>query len=459
MFCAIPVEIVIRELDGVLYLALHLAALGLSSLVGDTRLVNRYACAARGSVIYFDSDQHLPTNRAILDQGGAVFNLNAEGLNQVESETDIRGFARVASAVTRILAWGDVQYRALAGLVPPDRTDCLRITGYPSFDLACGGFLPYYHNERIIREHGRDYILVNTNFALSNHKMGFDQYVRMLSRMPEWDKYGNPEYVARLRMYCEYQERLGVEFVRLVDFLAREFPGRHVILRPHPAEKEEYYTRRLGALGNVFVDNSGAAREWIATAGAVIHHDCTTGLEALLMGKPVVQYRPILEEDRVSLILARAGLPAARPEEAAAVVRNGDLPADSRREMLEFFQPYLANITGDSSQIISALAAEQARALPQGALPRPQGAWDQLVCWRKHLSKLLRARQPGSNGRKVRYALNKFPRLSPGEIRGRLDRLRSLVPGLPRTSVKQMAMNTFLLEPQDPSGPARAAEQ
>lgn len=177
------------------------------------------------------------------------------------------------------------------------------------------------------------------------------------------------------------------------------------------------------------------------------------------MGKPVVQYRPILEEDRVSLILARAGLPAARPEEVAAVVRNGDLPADSRREMLEFFQPYLANITGDSSQIISALAAEQARALPQGALPRPLGAWDQLVCWRKHLSKLLRARQPGSNGRKVRYALNKFPRLSPGEIRGRLDRLRSLVPGLPRTSVKQMAMNTFLLEPQDPSGPARAAEQ
>ena len=111
-------------------------------------------------------------------------------------------------------------------------------------------------------------------------------------------------------------------------------------------------------------------------------------------------------------------------------------------------RPHFANLRQNASRVIADLAASFAARGPETWLPRPPGFWESLSCWRKYASKLLRARQPGRNGRKVRYALAKFPRTSVEEIRNRIERMRTIEPDLPRVDVEHLTLNTFLVKPE-----------
>jgi len=100
-----------------------------------------------------------------------------------------------------------------------------------------------------------------------------------------------------------------------------------------------------------------------------------------------------------------------------------------------------------AAEAIAELAAEQARTFGETWIPEPLGIWGNILCWRKYASKLLRARQPGRNGRKVRYALSKFPRLPLSAVRERIEKMRTVEPSLPEVDVTSLAMNTFLMRP------------
>lgn len=444
MLCAVPIEIAARELDGVLYLALHLAARGLPTLLGE-RMVNQYVLSSGKPVIYFDSDQNLSVNEAVLAAGGRVLNLNPEGLNQWDRQEVVDNLLRIAPCVTRICAWGEHQAALLRSRMPQDKTGLVAVTGYPSFDPANRDFLPYYRNDSLTRKHGEDYILMNTSFTC-NHVMGFENYVAMLGRMKEWRIYKDEAFLNHKRRAAEYQRRMLEPFVDLARRIAARFPERHVVIRPHPVENMEFYRSRTRDLPNVFVDRAGSVRHWIATARAVIHHDCTTGLEALLLGKPVIQFRPFFDAELAALIVSSLGVPATSADQVLDILAGlgpGAL-ADPPGEELA---PYFANLHQSAARSIAALAAELSAQGPATWLPRPLGPWESLKCWRKHLSKVLRAHQPGRNGRKVRYALEKFPRTQVAEIRHRLDRLRAVKPDLPPVRVEPLALNTFLVQP------------
>ena len=69
MLCVFQIEIIKRELDGVLYQALYLASHGLPTLLGD-RMANEYIKTSPTPLLYFDKDQQKATNRRVLDNGG-----------------------------------------------------------------------------------------------------------------------------------------------------------------------------------------------------------------------------------------------------------------------------------------------------------------------------------------------------------------------------------------------------
>ena len=448
MLCAFEVEILIRELDGVLYQALHLARKGLPTLVGD-HMVNRYIRSGSNPVLYFDSDQHVPTNRHVLDSGGVVLNLNSEGQGFVDDPPQMQAnFAKIIDHATGICLWGQRQADILAGLVPEDRKDDLIVTGHPAFDLLNERFINYHRNESIVREHGEDYILVNTSFGMFNHEMGFDYYVKMLSKMEEWEVYGDPEHLARLKKRCAHQEKTALAMVDLCIMLAKAHPDRHIIIRPHPAESADFYRSRTTEHPNIIVTKKGAAREWIAAAAAVIHHDCTTGLEATLMGKLVLQFTPFEDIEEAATLMTTIGHRVTSAAEAIQCIDQGLMPEETRRELTTRLAPFLANVSGCAAGAIAELAAHHAEGVDTW-LPAPLGAVGQAKCWRKYLSKLLRSRQPGRNGRKVRYALNKFSRLRGEEVERRIRGLRAAEPGLPEVTVKQLCLNTFLITPRD----------
>ncbi|MCM0756010.1 hypothetical protein M7784_12250 [Desulfovibrio aminophilus] len=433
-----------RELDGMLHLSLHLAARGLPTLLGE-RMVNRYVLSSGKPVIYFDSDQDVSVNEAVLAAGGEVVNLNPEGLNQWDRAEIVDNHLRILPCVSRICAWGEHQARLMRSRMPSDKAGLVTVTGYPSFDLANRRFLPYYRDESLVRLHGEDYILINTSFTC-NHVMGFEHYIAMLGRMKEWRIYKDEQFITFKRRAAEYQRRLLEPFALLARHLATRFPGRHVIIRPHPVENMDFYRERTSDLPNVFVDRSGSVRNWIATAQAVIHHDCTTGLEALLMGKPLIQYRPIFDAELAAPIVCGLGEPA-ETQEAVADIIAGLQPGALVTPPGGLLAPYFANLERSAARSIAEIASGYAADGRETWAPQPLGAWEAIKCWRKYVSKLIRARQPGRNGRKVRYALAKFPRLPVAEVQNRISRLAAIQPELPPVSVTRLALNTYLVRP------------
>lgn len=448
MLCAIPIEIVNRELDAVLYLGLHLAKRGLPTLFGDY-MVRRWVFRFdKGKpVIYFDQDQSLRDNQAVLDSGGVVFNLNQEGLVLADS-LEQPDYARAAQALTMLCAWGDIGWDHIRSRLPEDRRDIVRKTGHPSFDLACERFVDFYRDPEIVREHGENYIQINTNFSYANLKMDLDRYLKMLSGMDEWKIYGQADVQAYVRRLHHHQVGMLKEYIRLVHALAAEFPDRHIILRPHPMENRQRYQSEFAALPNVFVDNAKSVRNWLATAGCVIHLDCTTGMEALLMGRFVVGYRPEPDQSLISPLFGRIGVPAASVGDVVAAIRRGGMSGAMRQEQLDMLRPYLANLDQGAAAAIADYAAG-ATSPDKVWLPTRLGWKDRLGCWRKYASKLIRARQPGHNGRKVRYALEKFPLMPVKAVAARVEMLRRAEPSLPRVRVEQVALNTFLMVPDE----------
>jgi surface carbohydrate biosynthesis protein len=446
MLCAIPIEIVNRELDAVLYLALHLAERGLPTLFGDYMVRKWVFRFDKGKpVIYFDQDQSLRDNQAVLDAGGVVFNLNQEGLVLADS-LEQPDYARAAQALTMLCAWGDIGRDHIRSRLPEARRDIVRKTGHPSFDLASERFIDFYRDPDILREHGDNYIQINTNFSYANLKMDLDRYLKMLSGMDEWKIYGQADVQAYVRKLHHHQVGMLEEYIRLVHALAAEFPDRHIILRPHPMENRQRYLGEFGALPNVFVDNAKPVRNWLATAGCVVHLDCTTGMEALLMGRFVIGYRPGSDQSLISPLFGRIGVPASTVEGVVAAIRQGAMAEEMRREQLDMLTPYLANLERSAAATI---ADHAARATSPDKIWLPsQLKWkDRLGCWRKHVSKLIRARQPGHNGRKVRYALEKFPLMPVEEVVAKVEKLRRADTSLARVRVKQVALNTFLMVP------------
>jgi len=166
------------------------------------------------------------------------------------------------------------------------------------------------------------------------------------------------------------------------------------------------------------------------------------------MGKLVLQYEPYEGIEGSATLMTTIGHRVTSPDEALARIEQGAMPEETRWQLIGKLAPYLANVNGCAAEAIAQLAARHDEGV-ETWLPAPLGPLGQAKCWRKYLSKLLRARQPGRNGRKVRYALNKFSRLRGEEVERRIQGLRAAEPDLPDVTVKQLCLNTFLITPRD----------
>lgn len=446
MLCAIPLEIAVRELNGMLYQSLHLAAHGMPTIIGE-RMVDKYVEKSGKPVVYFDSDQCLPVNEAVLKNGGIVINVNPEGMHLSQAQQTLENFSRISDYVTRICTWGERQIVDLKSVFPQEKHESISATGYPPFDLTQQRFKPFHQNPEIIEKHSQDYILINTSYAYANNMMGYERYMKMLAKMEEWKIYNDPEYMDIQNAIFEHQKLMLTATVDLAKHLGKTFPDRHIIVRPHPGEDHTYYEERLTDLSNVYVEREKTAREWIASAATVIHHDCTTGMEALLMGCQVVHFRPHYDERAVAPLMPLMGIKTKTNQDVVEAIQLGSMPSEMYAEQIDILRPYLANIETSAAKIIADMAVSLIDD-QKAWIPKPLGLIDSAKVWRKYISKLLRARQPGKNGRKVRYALNKFPRIPLNEIEDVVARLRKVEPELPEVTVEQLCLNTFLIKPK-----------
>ena len=446
MLCAIPIETVVRELDGALYQALHLAAKGLPSLVGGNMAL-KMALIHKAPVVLFDNDHYIEGNDRVLKAGGAVINIDPEGLGVRDYPTLVDEHAKTVPHVSLMSAWGEDLAEAIRSKVSPEYQNRVQAFGHPSFDLAHSRFTDFYKSQAIIDKHGNDYIQVNANFGFYNQLVSIEQRMEAITSVYGEDFIETAEHKQHVENCISYQKDLLEAFLEMIRFLAARYPDRHIIVRPHPAENTRTYTKALDDISNVYINNTGAVRTWIASAGAVIHHACTTGIETLLMGKLIIQYRPFFDPEKAPKIPSKVGAPVESLEELAEFIDKGTMPQDLIKEQRNYLRQYFASINHNTSKTLAQFAFDSLRGADQAPIEKC-GMDTRMKCWTKYVGKRLRALRPGDKGKRVQYILQKFDRIKLSQVSDTLERIGRCEPSLPSVQVTEVCMDTFFIEPK-----------
>jgi surface carbohydrate biosynthesis protein len=181
-----------------------------------------------------------------------------------------RGFSQLLAGH---FFWGDKLRSVFAeeSGIPPER---LVTTGCPRFDYASSRWAGLLAPTR---EPG--YVLVNSNYPLINPRFSSSLDVERQAMVSAgWEA----TYVDRL--IGDLQQAF-TSFTEATAAIAARLPHRRFVYRPHPFENHEFYKGRFSNLPNVVVDGEGSVLAAIAHASCIVHLNCATAVEGMMLGK------------------------------------------------------------------------------------------------------------------------------------------------------------------------------
>lgn len=275
----------VRELDGALLVAHQLRSRGAEPFIvpmynqgfdvprlGLDALVMNYVRTANHELI-----------RSYAGAGLDVYVLDTEGgilAQQGGNSPAAMAAALSASGIDKHLAgyffWGPAVRDAFEGTtsLPSER---LHVTGCPRFDFVAPRWRPMLDRQR------SGYVLLNTSFTLVNPRFSTEKRGETVTmKKAGWD----PGYVDKL-----YDDMVTIfdEYLDVVRRLSARLPAQQFLLRPHPFESVPTYEKAFARLPNVTIDPTGNVLAAIHNATAVVHLNCGTAIESLMLDKLPIQ--------------------------------------------------------------------------------------------------------------------------------------------------------------------------
>ena len=271
-----PIEIKVREQDAKLLLAYYAALSGFTVVIGEQLRVEK-ASMTLPQGIYFSKGYPNHYKKRLVAQikntGHHFVELDEEGLiihDKARYLSD-RMNPSLNSRIDHVYCWGDDQYDLIKNSSTP-LTKKIFKTGNPRFDLLSKKYRGLYLEQAPTNKSFSQTILINTRFALYNSIQ---------------------KSKTALNEHEQYMKRLFNHFIKLVNALSKSYPSLQFIVRPHPAENQLTYKRAFTDLKNVRVTTKGNVITSILSSDMIIHNGCTTGIEAFLLDKPVINYQPV----------------------------------------------------------------------------------------------------------------------------------------------------------------------
>lgn len=286
----IPVETKSREFHGKLFLAIFFLQKKYPVLFGDQSVLWNY-CDLIDSAIYIDksiASTRVDWFKKCKKNGHEVFSWDEEGLVFFDPwmYRKLRIDSRTFNEIKCFFAWGKAQKDAICD-EHPDMRKKIITTGNPRFDFLRKDFRSFYKEKvELLKNRFGKSILVNTNFAFYNHFKSKDELNSMLAQYPLADELGYMDGWMAMHRDAHHA------YFNMVPKLIEKFPEHTIILRPHPSENHAPWKELSAKHQRIHVDSTGNVHEWILASEAVIHFNCTTAVEAYLLGVPPIAYRP-----------------------------------------------------------------------------------------------------------------------------------------------------------------------
>ncbi|MDH4319694.1 MAG: hypothetical protein OEV64_15015, partial [Desulfobulbaceae bacterium] len=289
----LPVEIKAREFHGKLLFALIAAEAGYEVIIGKQKEV-RDRLPSMPPGIYVDKSTARSKEKwfaRFRRLGNKLVAWDEEGL-VIQEEQYIKSRFSVASfdQLEKFFAWGPTQAEVICREYPAAREKIIN-AGNPRFDMLRPEVRGFYAAgaEELRKEYGR-IILFNTNFGFYNHFRG---KVKAKEIFMKSSTHKGEQFIVD---WIDFQEDLFKHFVEMIPWLSSSFPKHSIVVRPHPSESIKGWENAVGGYENVKVVQRGSVLEWISASDLMIHSNCTTGIEAFLLGVPSIAYRPVLSE-------------------------------------------------------------------------------------------------------------------------------------------------------------------
>ena len=301
-----PIETLTRELDSKLVMALALAAKGCRTIVGHKEAMKAVGGASTRivwqgkSLFRAKKPKHL-ADELIGNRSAIMFLHDEGGMHQVKAwpnhvlKTHRIEYLRKRN-VNRVCVWGERQKNVLSSYAK-ELTDIIAVTGSPKFDLCLTEYawVTLEESQELRSKYG-GFILVCTRFATAAHSAGQGDPFRRKMNPALWPASLDQKSLADL-WFSKWQRDVHdfADFVVLTKELALNFPDRTIVLRPHPSENLTFYKQAFALFKNVVVARDDSVLPWIRAADLIVHSNCTTGIEAVLAGQPVLNLLPECE--------------------------------------------------------------------------------------------------------------------------------------------------------------------
>lgn len=443
----IPSETRTREFDAKLLLACFATERGYDCIVGS-RVHMHLAIEALPVGLYIAKDMLRSSARMLgilRGLGHDIVGWDEESLVYISEETYLR--RRVSTETTkwiqRVFTWGE-EDRSMKIRAEEFRGIPIEAVGNPRFDLLRPEVRSYFADDvaDLRQRYGR-FIVVNSNFGALNHLLPARRIVPSAMNAKDIANFSQSKLPFE---YWQFREQVLDRFKQMVPALADAFPDLRVIIRPHPSEDHRSWLALAGGHRNITVANYNTVVPWLLAAEAVIHNGCTTGLEAYLLGRPVICYQPVTHP------LYDLELPNGVSDAVADVpglialtssFLNGDRPDSMDERKRELARRYLVGVDGPLAceRIIAAIEKHSAESAPPKTAPSERRAAARKA-WVRRISKRAMSVIPGSKN-SPRYTRNRFPDLRPVDVDTRLAKFRTILGRFDGVRAEEIRSNIY----------------
>ena len=276
-----PVETTSRELTYKVILAARLVKnQNICCYVGSKSQIKKLIKFSE-NFIYIDKGYHKnisePLFNEIKKRNGIIISLDEEGaLDYSENNILKSRYPKIIfNYCEKVFLWGRFQ-KGKIKYVSSNKI----ITGNPRFDLLKKDYINIYSKEiNEIKSQYGDFILINTNMGFGNNIRGEKFVIKNYGdRLKDIKKIISNDY---LKME---------EILQLVKIIANK--KINIVIRPHPEESISIYQENFKDFSNVNIDKRFSVIPWLVSANRMIHFDCTTGIESIMIGKKSISFIP-----------------------------------------------------------------------------------------------------------------------------------------------------------------------
>lgn len=453
----IHIEIAARELDSKLLLAVIAASRGHNVLISDIGAIMQGAQSGALSPGIFHTksltpgDVNIARHQTLIDRGILITSIDEEGGlvdHGYEKFAVVRYSARTIDQASAVFGWGTEDTKTLEHTYPLYLSKMHR-TGSPRADLWRPRFAQYWGVPRAVPE--KPYLLVSSNMGSANNMQRLHETIQLERRLGYYQR--DPDMFSQKFGLIAEDYRMTLAFIEAIRHLALSNDRYVVVLRPHPVENIEAWKVYLEGIPNVHVIREDSITAWVNNAFAVMHNGCTTALEAIVSGKPVVTYLPFKQDYAREL-----------PNELGVRCESQEALSDTVNEL------YQASRSGKGARGEEALPESVAKKIylddEDLAAEKMVQVWESLdngefsrPCnWRKLQVYLRLVGLRGAIGFKLRKAFpgrfgpardnHKFPPMEGNDIRGRVSRLQRILGTEKKVECLILSKRTLLVRPR-----------